>query len=376
MNSLLGFGTMPAMGFNCGIVGLPNVGKSTLFNAMTAAHVPAEKYPFCTKDHHTGIVALPDPRLTNIASIFKPERVVPAHVEFVDIAGLVEGAHKGEGLGNRFLGHIREVDAIAHVVRCFDAPDVAHAYEKLDPVHDIEVVNTELLLADLEIVAKQHDKISHVAKSGDAHAKKQLASMEKLKAVLEAGFPAQKADLTNAEWEELPFMGLITDKPVLYVLNVNETDVREPSQIVRTAIDYTQNQGAPAIEICGSIEDELADLEEKDRKEFLKDLGLEEAGLPRLIHAAFRLLDMITFFTKDGPEVRAWNIKRGTRAPQAAGKIHTDFEKGFMRAEVYSYDELMKAGSEHKIREQGHIRIEGHLYEIKDGDIVHFRFNV
>ncbi len=367
---------MPAMSINCGIVGLPNVGKSTLFNAMTAAHVPAEKYPFCTKDHNTGMVSVPDPRLGDIAAIFKPERVIPAQVEFVDIAGLVEGAHKGEGLGNRFLSHIREVDAIAHVVRCFDAPDVAHSYDNIDPVHDIEVVNTELALADLEIITKQHVKISHAAKGGGAEAKRQLPAVEKLKAALEAGRPAREAGVTEAEWAELPTMGLITDKPELYVLNVNEDDVKSPSDRVRTALEYIRGQGASAIEICGSIEDELADLSDEEKREFLDDLGLEEAGLPRLIHAAFRLLDLITFFTKDGPEVRAWNTRQGTKAPGAAGKIHTDFEKGFIRAEVYSYEDLMRTKDEHRLREEGHIRIEGHDYVIKDGDIVHFRFKV
>jgi len=367
---------MPAMSINCGIVGLPNVGKSTLFNAMTAAHVPAEKYPFCTKDHNTGMVSVPDPRLGDIAAVFKPEKVIPAQVEFVDIAGLVEGAHKGEGLGNRFLAHIREVDAIAHVVRCFDAPDVAHSYDNIDPVHDIEVVNTELALADLEIITKQHGKISHAAKSGGTEAKRQLPSMEKLKTTLEAGRPARDAGLGEAQWAELPFMGLITDKPELYVLNVNEDDVKSPSDRVRTTLEYVKRQGASAIEICGSIEDELADLSDDEKREFLDDLGLEEAGLPRLIHAAFRLLNLITFFTKDGPEVRAWNIREGTKAPRAAGKIHTDFEKGFIRAEVYSYEDLMRVKDEHKLREEGHIRIEGHDYVIRDGDIVHFRFKV
>ncbi|MFH0799795.1 MAG: redox-regulated ATPase YchF [Pseudomonadota bacterium] len=364
------------MGFNCGIVGLPNVGKSTLFNAMTAAHVPAENYPFCTKDHHTGMVAVPDSRLDRIAAIFKPERVVPAQVEFVDIAGLVEGAHKGEGLGNKFLGFIREVDAVAHVVRCFDAGNVVHSYAEIDPVHDIEIVATELSLADLEIVTKRVDKIRGAAKTGDKEARKEMPVLEKLKAALEKGTPARNAGLAGEEIEIASPLALLTIKPLLYVLNVNEDDVKHPSERVKQTIAYAEKEGAPAIEICGSIEDELADLSDDEERAFLDDLGLSEPGLPRLIHAAYKLLNLITFFTKDGPEARAWTIRAGTKAPQAAGKIHTDFEKGFIRAEVYPYEDLLKAGSEQKLREDGRVRVEGHDYVIKEGDVVHFRFNV
>ena len=361
------------MGFNCGIVGLPNVGKSTLFNAMTAAHVPAESYPFCTKDHHTGMVAVPDNRLSDIAAIFKPERVVPTQVEFVDIAGLVEGAHKGEGLGNRFLGHIRAVDAIAHVVRCFDAPNVVHPYEKIDPIHDIQVINTELALADLETMTKRWGKAQHEASAGRKEVQRELAILEKVKTSLEKGDPARKAELHEDERTWLSSLDLLTAKPILYVLNVNEDDVKKPSERVKTTLAYAKEEGAEAVEICGSIEDELADLSDEEKREFLDDLGLEEPGLPRLIHAGYRLLDLITFFTKEGPEVRAWTVRRGTKASRAAGKIHTDFEKGFVRAEVFSYEELMKAGSEHKIKEEGHLRIEGHDYVVRDGDIIHFR---
>ncbi len=366
----------PPMGFNCGIVGLPNVGKSTLFNAMTAAHVPAENYPFCTKDQNTGMVSVPDERLERIASIFKPERVVPTQVEFVDIAGLVAGAHKGEGLGNKFLGHIRNVDAIAHVVRCFDAPDVVHAYPDVDPARDIEVVETELMLADLDSVMRRWGKIAGAVKTGDKEARKEHARLEKLKTALEAGRPSREAGLSADELARLSDLGLVTDKPVIYVLNVNEDDVKHPSERVAKILGKIRSSGGAAVEICGSIEGELADLSDEEKRAFLDDLGLDEAGLPRLIHAAYGLLDLVTFFTKDGPEVRAWTVKRGTKAPAAAGRIHSDFEKGFIRAEVYSFDDLVKAGDEHRVKEEGHIKIEGHDYVIKDGDIVHFRFNV
>lgn len=365
------------MGFNCGIVGLPNVGKSTLFNAMTAAHVPAENYPFCTTDHHAGMAAVPDARLAAIAAIFKPERVLPTMVEFVDIAGLVKNAHKGEGLGNKFLSFIREVDAIAHVVRCFDAKNVAHQYDTVDPLRDIEVVNTELMLADLERVEKNLSKLAPRVKSGEKDAKAAEEALKKLKAALSAGVAARKAGLSQKEWSSIPDIHLLTVKPVMYVCNVNETDVKEPSMQVRAVMEKAKEEHVPVVEICGSIEGELGDLAtDEERRAFLEDLGLHESGLERVIHAGYKLLDLVTFFTKDGPEVRAWSVPRGTKAPQAAGKIHTDFEKGFVRAEVYTYDELMASGDEHKVKERGHMRIEGHDYEIKDGDIVHFRFAV
>lgn len=356
------------MGFNCGIVGLPNVGKSTLFNAMTAAHVPAENYPFCTTDHHTGMVAVPDKRLDDIAAIFKPEKLVPTMVEFVDIAGLVKNAHQGEGLGNKFLSFIREVDAIAHVIRCFDAENVAHQYDTIEPLRDIEVVDTELMLADLEMVEKKLAKLAPQVKSGEKDAKKEAESLEQLKKALEDGIPARKAGVETD-------LHLLSTKPVMYVCNVNETDVKQPSERVKAVMAQAEKEGIPVVEICGGIEAELVDLPTaEERKAFLDDLGLEESGLERVIHAGYKLLDLVSFFTKDGSEVRAWSVPNGTKAPQAAGKIHTDFEKGFVRAEVYTYNELMAAGDEHKVKDAGKLRIEGHDYVIRDGDIVHFRF--
>lgn len=364
------------MGLNCGIVGLPNVGKSTIFNAMTAAGVPAENYPFCTKDHNTGMVSVPDHRLKTLAEIFKPERLIPTQIEFVDIAGLVEGAHKGEGLGNKFLGHIRSVDAIMHVVRLFDAPDVVNSYASQEPIHDIEIINTELALADIEIVTRQFEKARPLAKTGDKIARQRFPLLEKIKSTLESGQAATLAGLSPHEWELVADIDIITRKPVLYVLNVNDSDIKNPSKNLENTIAHIQTLHAPYLTVCGSIEGELSGLTEDEKKVFLDELGLTEPGLDRVVHTTYKLLELITFFTKDGIEVRAWTIKRGTKAPQAAGNIHTDFERGFIRAEVYSFDELLKAGNEHTLKEQGIIRVEGHDYEIRDGDVVHFRFNV
>jgi len=364
------------MGFNCGIIGLPNIGKSTIFNAMTAQHVPAEAYPFCTKDHNTGIVTVPDDRLDKIASIFKPERVVPTTVEFLDIAGLVKNAHEGEGLGNKFLHHISEVDAIAHVVRCFDNNNVSHVEGSSDPISDIEIINTELLLSDLEKVTRHIEKNKKAALSGGKEAKALVASLTKAKTALDAGTPLRKTTLSDNDLEALGNLFLISFKPIFYIANGNETDIQNPSEKIQAVQKYAADDGARCLTICGGIESELVDLTPDEQKDFLNDLGLEETGLVRLIHTGYKLLDLITFFTKDGPEVRAWTVTAGTKAPQAAGKIHTDFEKGFIKADVYTYPELIECGDEHTIKERGHLRSEGHDYIVKDGDIIHFKFNV
>lgn len=363
------------MGFNCGIVGLPNVGKSTIFNALTSAHVPAENYPFCTKDHNEGIVQVPDKRLQDIANIFKPERIISTTVEFVDIAGLVKNAHSGEGLGNKFLSFIRELDAIAHIVRCFENPNVVHVDGKVNPVSDIETVNTELMLADLDVVEKRLDKNKAAAKTGLKDAKELQPILEKLQKSLHEGRPVRKLGLTEGELAHITDLHLITLKPVMYVANGSDTDFKSPSQHVKALEAYAKNDGAEFTLISGSTEADLIDMSEEERQPFLQDMGLSESGLIRLIHTGYKLLDLVTFFTKDGPEVRAWTVKRGAKAPKAAGKIHTDFEKGFVKADVYSYDELMKFGNEHAIHSAGKIRSEGHDYIVKDGDIIHFKFS-
>lgn len=364
------------MGFKCGIIGLPNAGKSTIFNALTAQHVPAESYPFCTTDHNTGIVTVPDDRLDKIAAIFKPQKKIPTHVEFVDIAGLVKNAHEGEGLGNKFLHHISEVDAIAHVVRCFDNNNVTHVEGRIDPVGDIEIVETELMLSDLDKITRHIDKNKRAAHSGDKEAKKLVESLEKAKNSLEKGTPLRKTELSANDIHLLAPLSLLTIKPVVYVANGNETDMATPSDRVAEVIEFARSNKTKAIIICGGIEAELIDLSKEEQKAFLKDLGFSETGLERLIQEGYILLHLITFFTKEGPEVRAWTVKEGTKAPQAAGKIHTDFEKGFIKADVFSYSDLISAGSEEGVREEGHLRIEGHDYIVRDGDIIQFKFNV
>ena len=363
------------MGFRCGIVGLPNVGKSTLFNALTRAGIQAENYPFCTIDPNVGVVPVPDPRLERIAGIVRPEKVVPAVMEFVDIAGLVEGASKGEGLGNRFLAHIREVDAVAHVVRCFEDPNVVHVAGRVDPARDIEVIATELALADLETVERAVARVEKQARSGDKEAKARLAVYERLRAALDAGRPARTVELSEEEQPVARELHLLTAKPVLYVANVAE-DGFEGNPHLETVRRIAADEGAEVVPVCAAVEAGLADLTDAERAELLRELGLEEPGLHRLIRAGYRLLGLRTFFTAGPKEVRAWTIRAGATAPEAAGRIHTDFQRGFIRAEVVSYEDFVACGGEQGAREQGRLRLEGKDYVVQDGDVIHFRFNV